>query len=412
MKTFVSVSLAYFLMLFFAATPPEPTQVKNVDPDGTEAVIHKGIEWLVKAQFENGGWGAGTHANQGILDPKAVQVDPATTAFAAMALLRAGNTLHEGEYKTNLRKALNFLLEEVEKSPAESVNITSLTGTQPQVKLGQNIDVSMTSRFFTRILPFATDDPALTKRINQAQDKCLSKIQRSQNADGSIQGGTWAGVLQSAVANIALEEAAEAGYAVDSVTMIRSKDYQKMNIDATSGAVVTDKSAGVQLYSLSSTTRATAKSYKKAKEQLETARDEGVFDDMQMSSPSQAIPMTEENLRKTGMGESEVKAIMQDVRTNEIARKQVQTDQVMAGFGNNGGEEFLSHMMTSESMVLSGGEEWTNWNNRMKTMMTRIQNPDGSWSGHHCITSPVFCTAAALLTITVDQDKSFTAERQ
>lgn len=412
MKTFVSVSIAYFLMLFFAATPPESSPVKKSDPDGTEAVIHKGLEWLVNAQFENGGWGAGSHANQGILDPKAVQTDPATTAFAAMALLRSGNTLHTGVYQTQLRKALNFLLEEVEKSPEESVNITSLTGTQPQVKLGQNIDVSMTSRFFTRILPLAADDPALTNRINQAQDRCLKKIQHSQNADGSIQGGTWAGVLQSAVANIALEEAAEAGYAVDSVKLVRSKDYQKMNIDATSGAVVTDKAAGVQLYSLSSTTRATAKSYKKAKEQLETARDEGVFDDMQMSSPTQAIPMTEENLRKTGMGETEVKAIMEDVRTNEVARKQVQTDQVMTGFGNNGGEEFLSHMMTSESMVLTGGEEWSNWNNRMKTMMTSIQNPDGSWSGHHCITSPVFCTAAALLTITVDQDQSFTAERK
>ncbi|MDX2249366.1 MAG: hypothetical protein SF052_21455 [Bacteroidia bacterium] len=409
MKIFVSVFLVCTLLLLFAAAPHPSSLTQNSDPDGTQAVIDKGFDWLVKAQFENGGWGAGTHANQGLLDPKAVQVDPATTAFSAMALLRSGTTLREGKYKTELRKALDFLLNEVENSSEETTNITSMVGTQPQVKLGQNIDVSMTSRFFTRILTYAEDDTALAGRIREAQAKCLRKIQRAQNSDGSIQGGTWAGVLQSAVANIALEEAAEAGYAVDSVTLVRSKDYQKMNMDA-SGAVVTDRSAGVQLYSLSSTTRATAKSYQKAKEKLENARDEGIFEG---SVPASApIPVTEENLKKTGMDDAEVKAVMEDVRTNEMARKQVQTDQVMVGYGNNGGEEFLSHMMTSESLVLTGGEEWSNWNKRMKNMMSGIQNPDGSWSGHHCITSPVFCTAAVLMTLTIDQDPAFALERK
>jgi hypothetical protein len=29
----------------------------------------------------------------------------------------------------------------------------------------------------------------------------------------------------------------------------------------------------------------------------------------------------------------------------------------------------------------------------------RVQNRDGSWSGHHCITARSFCTSAALLTL-------------
>jgi len=32
-----------------------------------------------------------------------------------------------------------------------------------------------------------------------------------------------------------------------------------------------------------------------------------------------------------------------------------------------------------------------------------VQNADGSWSGHHCITGRTFCTAAALNVLTIDR---------
>ncbi len=77
---------------------------------------------------------------------------------------------------------------------------------------------------------------------------------------------------------------------------------------------------------------------------------------------------------------------------------------MLAGFGNNGGEEFLSYMLTSEALVVTGGEPWTKWTDKMHERLAKIQNPDGSWSGHHCITSPVFCTAGVLLCLTADRD--------
>jgi hypothetical protein len=40
----------------------------------------------------------------------------------------------------------------------------------------------------------------------------------------------------------------------------------------------------------------------------------------------------------------------------------------------------------------------------MGERLQKIQNTDGSWSGHHCITSPVFCTSAVLLTLAADRD--------
>ncbi|MBA4015981.1 MAG: hypothetical protein C0483_02210 [Pirellula sp.] len=77
---------------------------------------------------------------------------------------------------------------------------------------------------------------------------------------------------------------------------------------------------------------------------------------------------------------------------------------LLAGFGNNGGEEFLSYMLASESMVILGEKDWNQWYDRMSGRLSKVQNPDGSWSGHHCITSPVFCTAAVVQTMTADHD--------
>ena len=83
-------------------------------------------------------------------------------------------------------------------------------------------------------------------------------------------------------------------------------------------------------------------------------------------------------------------------------------DAVLQGFGNNGGEEFLSYMMTSESLAHAGGEDWSAWYEKMNERLSAIQNGDGSWSGHHCITSPVFCTAAVIMTMTADRDGAST----
>lgn len=77
---------------------------------------------------------------------------------------------------------------------------------------------------------------------------------------------------------------------------------------------------------------------------------------------------------------------------------------MLSGFGNNGGEEYMSHMMTSESMVITGSSEWNDWYGKMAGRFEKIQNSNGSWSGHHCITSPVFCTAAVILSLTADRD--------
>ena len=75
----------------------------------------------------------------------------------------------------------------------------------------------------------------------------------------------------------------------------------------------------------------------------------------------------------------------------------------MNGFGSNGGEEFLSYMLVSETLVVKGGDEWKQWDSAMTRNLGNVQNQDGSWTGHHCITGRTFCTAAALLVLMADR---------
>jgi hypothetical protein len=83
--------------------------------------------------------------------------------------------------------------------------------------------------------------------------------------------------------------------------------------------------------------------------------------------------------------------------------KQIKSDQFVAGFGSNGGEEFLSFLNIAEALVAKGGKDWEEWDAKMQQAVARVQDKNGSWSGHHCITGKTFCTGAALLVLLADR---------
>jgi len=364
-------------------------------PGKVMASMDLGLDWLQEAQNRDGGWGAGSHGRQEILDPHAVKSDPATTAMVAMAMQRSGTTLEQGKYSRNLRNALEFLLEQVEASHENDANITTLTHTQPQSKLGQNIDVVLTSQFLTNILAELESDPQLKQRVKKSVRKCIAKIEDSQNADGSHKGSGWAGVLQSSFATSALETAKNEGFYVDETVLEKSKDYQKKNINVETNSVETESAAGVVLYSVSGSARATAQETATAKDKIKQARKEGKI---------KTEEVTVENLKKAGLSDNQALKYSTAYNINKSAKKLAQDDNVTTGYGNNGGEEFLSFLQTGEGMIMSKDEDWHNWYDKTSGRLLSIQNNDGSWNGHHCITSPVFCTATCLLILSVNND--------
>lgn len=357
--------------------------------------MNRGMDWLVYAQNKDGGWGAGAHSRQEVRDPHAVQSDPATTAMVAMAIHREGNTLTNGPHASKLKEATMFLLHAVESSQQNDLNITRLTGTQPQNKLGSNIDVVLTSQFLGNLVKDVQNDQGLQKRMRSAITKCVDMISRGQSSDGSQRGSGWAGVLQSSFATSALETAKEAGVSVDEDVLDRSREFQKKNVNVTTNEVATDAAAGIVLYSASGSARASAKETAEAKKIIDKAKKEGRIKNDEV---------TLENLRKAGVEEDRALKYNTAYQVNNAAKRIAQDDQVISGFGNNGGEEFLSYLQTGEGLIMSNDQDWKTWYDKTSARLIDIQNNDGSWSGHHCITSPVFCTATCLLILSVSND--------
>jgi len=365
-------------------------------PEKVQLSIDRGLSWIVRAQNKNGGWGAGSHSRQDIIDPHAVAADPATTAMVSMALLRSGTTLTEGKYSSQLRQSLNYLMQSTEKSQIASYNITDITGTQIQTKLGENIDVILTAQFFSNVLDYVGHDTALKSRVQKNLNTCVSKIQRAQDSDGNMAGAGWAGVLQSSFATNALESAQTKGATVDSKALERSRDAQKNNYDAKTGDVKTETGAGIMLYSVSGSARASAKEARRVEEEVSKAKKSGNL--------AQNVPVTVENLQKIGFDKDDALKYSTAYEVYQSAKVQAQREDVMDGFGSNGGEEFLSYLQTGESMIIGKDNSWEKWYDNISGRMLHIQNNDGSWNGHHCITSPVFCTATSLLILSINND--------
>lgn len=365
-------------------------------PEAVKNSVDGGLSYLVSAQQQDGGWGAGSHQYQNLSDAHAVNTDPATTAMVGMAFLRNGSTLKSGEFSPQLIKATEYLLQAVENTPNNQNKITALQSTQIQVKLGDNIDGVMAAQFFNNLLDLDDLDVKTMNRVKSALESCVTRIQESQNEDGSLKGDGWAGVLQSSLANQALEAAETNDVEVDREALQRSREFQKSNYDAGSGKVNADRGAGVILYAVSGSVRAAAKEARKAMDLIDKAKRDGEI--------AQNEPVSQEILEEIGISRDEASRLTTSYNVYQSAKNRAQDDDVLSGFGNNGGEEFLSFLQTGESMVIAGGNDWKQWYDDTAGRIVSIQNANGSWNGHHCITSPVFCTATCLMLLSIDQD--------
>lgn len=381
----LAIASSLVMLLTGPVTKQNQTTVTAPIERNVEAWEQEALDWLIEAQSPNGGWGAGSHSYQNVTDPHAVQTDPATTAFAAMALLKSGGPLKSNPYQKQITNALDRILKDIDTRP-DNGRITSLSGTQPQVKLGIHIDASMALQFLTDMRE-QIDDVDLQKKIDAAAAVCIQLIQGSQSEDGGWAGGGWAPVLQSAMANNALEKA-DSRYAVDKKAIEKSREYQANNMSG--GEVRAEDAAGVPLYAAASAQRATMEETKEVELLLSPGRIE--------EARSGKVKKDEiiRDLENKGIDRDKAERLATSYDVNVASTKALQSDDIWNGFGNNGGEEYLSYMMTSEALAQQGKEDWLKWRQSIGPKFKQSQNPNGSWSGQHCITSPVFCTAAII----------------
>ena len=370
----------------------EPAWAPAVEPKPLSEQVRKGLAWLAEHQLSSGAWGQGEEA-QRMGGGEALRDTPsvADTCIAALAMIRAGNTPEKGDFRDAVRKAVEYVCSEVEKSDKDSIYVTETRGTRAQGKLGPYIDTFMASMLLAEVQDRMPDE-AGKKRVADALDKVVAKIQKNQRKDGTWSDQGWAAALSQGIAVKGLNRAAQAGREVSDLALERAADYAASQFDRPSGSFSKEGSAGVELYSAGANLSSLAESNNtnvqtepELRERAQTA-----------ASPAARA----EAAGKLARIES-TRRDLDDARQAVIRR--LDDKAFIAGFGSNGGEEFLSYMNIGESLVVQGGNDWKTWDTSITENLNRIQNKDGSWTGHHCITGRTFCTAAALLVLMVDR---------
>jgi hypothetical protein len=338
--------------------------------DAISAAVQKGVKWLVSVQGKDGGWGQDGGETSYVRQGERLESsgnDVANTAVAASALLHAGNTPTSGEYQESLRRAIDFIERHVEQSPGEGLTVTTVNGTQIQRKLGPYIDTFLTSKLLAE-LDGTMGSAQANARVRQNLQKCVAKIEKNQLKDGSwnVAGG-WAPILGTSMASRSLYDAKSKGVAVSAQAMDRIEMYT-VNSGKNTGvgggvgggyAAAAPASAGVSLY--------------KGAQELEQ------------------LTRTDKDRAK-------------NAKQIDGITKELSNAQFVNGFGSIGGEEFFSYLNISDSLHRAGGPEWEKWNSGMQAKVLKLQNEDGTWAGHHCITGRVAVTSAAMLLLVADRD--------
>jgi hypothetical protein len=408
------------------------------------AGVDKGLAYLVNQQHSSGGWNqgggwrndlkaGGRIEGANVADPP----DVANTCIATLALLRAGHTPHDGKYANHVARAVDFICTNVEKADSKSLYVTDIRGTQVQGKIGPYVDTFLSSLVLAELKGKMPDEKS-EKRLIAALNKTIGKIEDNQKADGTFAGNTgWASVFSQGLASKGINRASQVGSTVKGETLARAEKQASEGFDAKSGRFLAASSpamggagmgglsggvtrtaalggpglataaagrpmaaggsaptdAGVPIYSAGNSIAALQEAVNTNRIQEKKARD--------------ILAQPEAPKADKDKAQGELKHFAEVEKTCEQATqaltKQLKDQQFIQGFGSNGGEEFLSYMNISEALVVKGGKEWEAWDKSMTDNLTRIQDKDGSWSGHHCITGKTFCTATALLVLLADR---------
>ena len=367
--------------------------VPAVEPKPLSENVQKGLAFLAKMQHKNGGWSQGEESQQMGQSLAALRDVPnvADTCVAALALIRSGSTPSKGPHADSIRKGLDFICAQIEESDEKSLFITSIRGTRVQMKLGSYVDTFLSAMLLAEVKDQMPDAES-RKRIMAALDKTMDKIEKNQRSDGTWASDGWAPTISQAMAAKAINRAAQSGVEVDEGVREKTEQYAQRQHDTAGGKFSAEGSAGVQLYSGSASL--------------------GAIQDSANTNYVRKLEVQNKQANaKTEPERQAAKDTLERYKRNEEALaeaqktivKKLDDERFIQGFGSNGGEEFLSYMNIGESLVVKGGDDWKKWDDKITANLNRVQNADGSWTGHHCITGRTFCTAAALLVLTTDR---------
>ena len=413
---------------------------------------------------QGGGWrttgsGGGRVEGPKVEDPS----DIGNTSLALLALVRAGNTPTEGAYKDAVKKGLAFVVARIEKADTDSLYVTDVRNTQLQSKIGPYVDTFLANLLLAELKGKSGEQ---NKALVAALDKTMKKIVKHQGADGNYAGnGGWAPVLSVGIANKSIARANLNGVSVDGVVLERA--FAQSNASANGAVWMSSSRSGVPIETtifgldraatfLESTPSDTSDKgfFASLAGKFAPARGGYGFGGGGLASyeftglgvpgtaASSSLGDAGVSLYRIGQGAGNSQDIVNSLRidgkkaeeilkdskatrddkekaekrlgeiNNAVAENSkvqgmlaanVRNEAFVAGFGSNGGEEFLSFLNISESLLLKGGKDWEEWDAKMVKGLEKAQDKDGSWAGQHCITGKTFCTAGALMVLMADR---------
>jgi len=269
--------------------------------------------------------------------------DIGCTAMVGLVLLSQGNTPVQGPHSREVKQILAYILKAVQHMPSE--DITPEMNTQLQNKIGRHAHSFFAALFLSQAIGEDWD----SDQIRRALHKLTICISKAQQADGAWGNQSWAPMLGTVMGWVSLRGAVSAGFRVEaSANKTAQHIVQQMGSQVNSGSWMHDlykHATGIRvLYAM------------------------GKKDDEVTRKAFQAV-------------------------LNLVSRDNT-------AFMQAGGEEFLAFHLITECMLQAGGANWDQWYPVVRDRIVSVQNKDGSWTGHHCITSRTFCTAAALLVLT------------
>jgi hypothetical protein len=375
--------------------------------------------------------------------------DVGNTAIALLALVRAGNTPTQGPYAKNVARAAEFIRLKIEKADLQSPFVTDVRDTQLQSKIGTYVDT------FLAVLALAElkgkmPNPWGEQLLGAALNKTIAKIVKHQNDKGLFTGnGGWASVLSQSLANKGLNRARQVGVRVSDDALKRAEkqasafDFKALELRPAAaergkepGAVAAGPGPAVRagfgtgsvpafqpapfvrpkaLHGLAGLTTAGVSLYA-ASASLANLNDAVLTKRLGANRAEEMLARTDVSPGERQKAEATLRDLAEAEKARDAAAravaKELDRPEFIAGFGSNGGEEFLSFLNISEALRAQGGDAWLRWRTTVADLVTRAQDKDGSWAGHHCIVGKTFCTSAALLVLLVDRAPAGTSEKE
>jgi hypothetical protein len=270
--------------------------------------------------------------------------DLGCTAMVGLALLAEGSTPRGGRYSRESTQVLYGVLELVGLRPLKSNPYSEITLVQR--KIGLNADLFLATLYLSEVYYEA---PGAEVEIQAALQRLIQHISQTQGKDGTWGSESWAPILGTVMGWECLRSASSAGFEIDAsakmVGQALMNNLRKHSADEQNWMheFYKDASSLRVLYSLN-------------------YRDDPLFKDC-----------VERLLAR----------VKGDQRPFQLA----------------GGEEYLSFFLVTECLLKEDRPDWKAWYPRVRDELVVLQNRDGSWTGHHCITNRTFCTSAALLTL-------------